>query len=129
MRKNATVLVRFATALMETLKKLNKDALQDFKLRVGIAVGPVIAGVVGAVKPQYDIWGDTVNVASRMESTGIMGRIQVTEETAIILSESENSSEFVLEERGFITVKGKGQLKTFLVKTQFDFDESEITRV
>ena len=52
-------LVRFATALMETLKKLNKDALQDFKLRVGIAVGPLIAGVVGAVKPQYDIWGDT----------------------------------------------------------------------
>ena len=58
-RKNITVLVRFATALMETLKKLNKDALQDFKLRVGIAVGPVVAGVVGAVKPQYDIWGDT----------------------------------------------------------------------
>lgn len=53
------VLVRFATALMETLKKLNKDALQDFKLRVGIAVGPLIAGVVGAIKPQYDIWGDT----------------------------------------------------------------------
>ncbi len=50
------VLVRFASALMETLQRVNKDALQDFKLRVGIAVGPVIAGVVGAVKPQYDIW-------------------------------------------------------------------------
>lgn len=54
-------------ALMETLQRINKDALQDFKLRVGIAVGPVIAGVVGAVKPQYDIWGDTVNVAVSLQ--------------------------------------------------------------
>ncbi|CAG2163636.1 unnamed protein product [Oppiella nova] len=163
-RGNVIVLVRFATALMETLKKLNKDALQDFKLRVGIAVGPLIAGVVGAVKPQYDIWGDTdalqdfklrvgiavgpliagvvgavkpqydiwgdtVNVASRMESTGIMGRIQVTQEAAHILSECKNSNEFVLEERGLVFVKGKGELQTYLVKTQFDFDEHEITRV
>ncbi|CAG2182013.1 unnamed protein product, partial [Oppiella nova] len=109
--------------------KLNKDALQDFKLRVGIAVGPLIAGVVGAVKPQYDIWGDTVNVASRMESTGIMGRIQVTQEAAHILSECKNSNEFQLEERGLVFVKGKGELQTYLVKTQFDFDEHEITRV
>ena len=53
---NVITIIRFATALMETLKKINKDALQDFKLRIGIAVGPVIAGVVGAAKPQYDIW-------------------------------------------------------------------------
>ncbi len=56
MRNSVIVLVRFASALMETLQRVNKDALQDFRLRVGIAVGPVIAGVVGAVKPQYDIW-------------------------------------------------------------------------
>lgn len=48
----------------------------------GLNHGPVIAGVVGAQKPQYDIWGNTVNVASRMDSTGLMGRIQVTEDTA-----------------------------------------------
>ncbi|XP_054165902.1 adenylate cyclase type 2-like [Oppia nitens] len=128
-RNNVITLVRFSTALMETLKKLNKDALQDFMLRVGIAVGPLIAGVVGAAKPQYDIWGDTVNVSSRMESTGIMGRIQVTEEAANVLIECQNNSEFVLEERGMVFVKGKGDLNTFLVKTQFDFDEHEITRV
>jgi hypothetical protein len=61
-----------------------------------------------------------------MESTGIMGRIQVTSEAAQLLSECE---EFVLEERGLVFVKGKGDLQTFLVKTQFDFDEDEITRV
>ncbi|CAM6000602.1 unnamed protein product [Sphagnum balticum] len=114
---------------METLQKINKDAIQDFKLRVGIAVGHVVAGVVGAGKPQYDIWGDTVNVASRMDSTGISGRIQVTQETAGILERSENSSEFLLEPRGPIKVKGKGELITYLVKTQFDADESEITHV
>lgn len=64
-----------------------------------------------------------------MESTGIMGRIQVTEETKDILSQCLDASEFFLEERGLIFVKGKGKLKTFLVKTQFDFDENEITRV
>lgn len=70
-----------------------------------------------------------MNVSSRMESTGIMGRIQVTAEAAQILAECENSKEFVLEERGLVFVKGKGELLTFLVKTQFDFDEHEITRV
>ena len=52
--------------------------LQVFSLRVGLSRGPVVAGVVGGSKPQYDIWGNTVNVASRMESTGEMGRIQVS---------------------------------------------------
>lgn len=53
-----------------------------FSIFSGLNHGPVIAGVVGAQKPQYDIWGNTVNVASRMDSTGVMGRIQVTEDTA-----------------------------------------------
>ena len=52
--------------------------IQIFSLRVGLSRGPVVAGVVGGSKPQYDIWGNTVNVASRMESTGEMGRIQVS---------------------------------------------------
>lgn len=64
-----------------------------------------------------------------MESTGIMGRIQMTAEAAQLLMKCNESNEFVLEERGPIMVKGKGELITYLVKTQFDFDENEITRV
>ncbi|KTG41169.1 hypothetical protein cypCar_00017762 [Cyprinus carpio] len=79
----------------------------------GINHGPVIAGVIGARKPQYDIWGNTVNVASRMESTGELGKIQVTEETSDVLQKLGYSCEC----RGLINVKGKGELKTFFVCT------------
>lgn len=110
-------MVNFATALMETLLKINQDALQEFKLRIGISSGPVIAGVVGALKPQYDIWGDTVNVASRMDSSGIIGRINVTESVAKALM---RSSCLELECRGPVMIKGKGEMITYLVKTSFD---------
>ncbi|KAL3275215.1 hypothetical protein HHI36_019984 [Cryptolaemus montrouzieri] len=109
-------LVEFAVALMTSLDQINRDAFQRFKLRVGLNHGPVIAGVVGAQKPQYDIWGNTVNVASRMDSCGIMGRIQVTEDTAKILM----NAGYVCECRGPTYVKGKGTLTTYFVKTPFD---------
>ncbi|XP_022914223.2 adenylate cyclase type 2-like isoform X2 [Onthophagus taurus] len=111
-----TALVDFALLLMTNLEQINRDSFQRFKLRVGINHGPVIAGVVGAQKPQYDIWGNTVNVASRMDSCGIMGRIQVTEDTAKILMNAGYSCEC----RGPTYVKGKGTLTTYFVKTQFD---------
>lgn len=110
---------------METIQRINRDALQDFKLRIGITVGPVIAGIVGASKPQYDIWGDTVNVASRMESTGVTGRIHVTKEVAAILT----NANMPVQCRGPIMVKGKGQLVTYLVTTPFDSDELQTTRI
>ncbi|XP_044269032.1 adenylate cyclase type 2 isoform X4 [Tribolium madens] len=109
-------LVDFAVSLMTSLDQINRDAFQRFKLRVGLNHGPVIAGVVGAQKPQYDIWGNTVNVASRMDSCGIMGKIQVTEETAKILL----NAGYQCECRGVTYVKGKGNLTTYFVKTPFD---------
>lgn len=84
----------------------------------------MIAGVIGAQKPQYDIWGNTVNVASRMDSCGVEGRIQVTEETAMVLK----NHNYELDCRGPIQVKGKGTLTTYFVKTIFDKKEDSLKR-
>ncbi|XP_074605717.1 adenylate cyclase type 2-like [Brevipalpus obovatus] len=108
---NVTTLIEFAITLMAILEQINKESFQRFKLRVGMNHGPVIAGVVGAQKPQYDIWGNTVNVASRMDSCGLMGRIQVTADTAKVLQENG----YECESRGLIKVKGKGTLQTYFV--------------
>lgn len=107
------IAVEFSTALMSKLDGINRHSFNSFRLRVGINHGPVIAGVIGARKPQYDIWGNTVNVASRMESTGELGKIQVTEETCAILQGLGYSCEC----RGLINVKGKGELRTYFVCT------------
>nr|XP_005996420.1 PREDICTED: adenylate cyclase type 7 [Latimeria chalumnae] len=107
------VVVEFAIALMSKLDGINRHSFNNFKLRIGINYGPVIAGVIGAHKPQYDIWGNTVNVASRMESTGELGKIQVTEETRNILQKFG----YACECRGLIKVKGKGELMTYFVCT------------
>ncbi|KAM4631183.1 adenylate cyclase type 2b [Polymixia lowei] len=107
-------MVEFAFALVGKLDVINKHSFNDFRLRVGINHGPVIAGVIGAQKPQYDIWGNSVNVASRMETTGVLGKIQVTEETSHILS----TLGYLCSCRGIINVKGKGELKTYFVHTE-----------
>uniref|UniRef100_A0A8C3MF22 Adenylate cyclase type 7 n=1 Tax=Geospiza parvula TaxID=87175 RepID=A0A8C3MF22_GEOPR len=108
------IMVEYGIALMSKLDGINRHSFNNFRLRVGINHGPVIAGVIGARKPQYDIWGNTVNVASRMESTGELGKIQVTEETSKILQELGYSCEC----RGLINVKGKGELRTYFVCTE-----------
>jgi guanylate cyclase len=79
-----------------------------FQLRIGINSGPVVAGVIGKRKFLYDLWGDAVNVASRMESGGTPGRIQVTRRTFELLE-----GEFELEPRGTIEVKGIGEMETW----------------
>lgn len=116
---NIIILIEFALALMTILDQINKESFQKFKLRIGLNHGPVIAGVVGAQKPQYDIWGNTVNVASRMDSCGEMGKVQVTEDTAKILI----AAGYELICRGPTYVKGKGTLITYFVKTPFDDKE------
>ncbi|XP_056649174.1 adenylate cyclase type 2-like isoform X2 [Diorhabda sublineata] len=111
-----TALVEFAILLMTSLEQINRDAFQRFKLRIGLNHGPVIAGVVGAQKPQYDIWGNTVNVASRMDSCGLLGKIQTTDVTAEVLM----NAGYQCDCRGPTYVKGKGTLTTYFVKTPFD---------
>jgi len=82
----------------------------DIKMRIGINSGPLVAGVVGTHKFSYDLWGDVVNVASRMETEGIPGSIQVTETTYELIRDA-----FVCEPRGVVSVKGKGDMSTFLL--------------
>jgi adenylate cyclase len=83
----------------------------DVQFRIGIASGPVIAGIVGVRKFFYDVWGDAVNVASRMESTGLPGRIQVSPRTYELAKD-----QFEFEPRGPLEVKGKGVMTTWLLK-------------
>uniref|UniRef100_A0A8C2DP48 adenylate cyclase n=1 Tax=Cyprinus carpio TaxID=7962 RepID=A0A8C2DP48_CYPCA len=113
-----STLVLYALAMQETLKQINKRTSNNFQLRVGISHGPVVAGVIGATKPQYDIWGMTVNLASRMDSTGLSGRIQVPEGTSRILADRG----FVLMLRGDIYVKGvseqRGGVRTYFVSSR-----------
>jgi guanylate cyclase len=78
------------------------------KLRIGINSGPVVAGVIGRKRFLYDLWGDAVNVASRMESQGTTDRIQITHATYELIKD-----EFVCEPRGTISVKGKGEMETW----------------
>lgn len=87
----------------------------DIGLRVGIHSGPVVAGVIGSRKFIYDLWGDTVNLASRMESHGIIDQVQVSEVVAEKLQ-----SHFLLENRGEIAVKGKGQMPAYLLTGRID---------
>ncbi|CAL8394505.1 unnamed protein product [Boreogadus saida] len=101
----------FAIEMFDVLDAINYQSYNDFVLRVGINAGPVVAGVIGARRPQYDIWGNTVNVASRMDSTGVQGKIQVTEDVYRILTDHYD---FVC--RGQVSVKGKGQMLTYFLE-------------
>lgn len=99
-----------ALDMIEALDRFNEETGHELTIRVGIATGAVVAGVIGKQKFVYDLWGDVVNTASRMESHGLAGRIQVADSTRQHLSEP-----FVLEERGVIDVKGSGEMRTWFL--------------
>ncbi|XP_047144840.1 adenylate cyclase type 7 isoform X1 [Hydra vulgaris] len=111
--QHLVTLVQFALAIKKKLDLLNEESFNNFQLRIGIAHGPVVAGVIGAKKPHYDIWGNTVNIASRMDSTGEPGKIQMLKETKDILE--VRGFNFVT--RGYVYVKGKGKLLTYMIVT------------
>lgn len=99
-----------ALDMMDALDAFNRRNDYTLQMRIGINSGAVVAGVIGKRKFIYDLWGDTVNIASRMESDGVAGRIQVTDSTRQQLSEP-----FMFEERGVIDVKGKGEMHTWFL--------------
>uniref|UniRef100_A0AAR2K682 adenylate cyclase n=1 Tax=Pygocentrus nattereri TaxID=42514 RepID=A0AAR2K682_PYGNA len=110
-RTHITALADYAMRLREQMKYINEHSFNNFQMKIGLNIGPVVAGVIGARKPQYDIWGNTVNVASRMDSTGVPDRIQVTTDLHQVLA----TKGYQLECRGIIKVKGKGEMTTYFL--------------
>ncbi|KRZ43333.1 Adenylate cyclase type 9 [Trichinella pseudospiralis] len=106
-------LMEFALALQETLDNFNKDLLSfEFRMKIGFNIGPVTAGVIGTTKLYYDIWGDTVNIGSRMYSTGVVGRIQVSRQ-----AKERLDTAYEFEFRDHISVKGvDGGMDVYLLK-------------
>ncbi|XP_047136993.1 adenylate cyclase type 5 isoform X1 [Hydra vulgaris] len=110
--EHVEALATFSMEMRNTLEDMNKNAFNTFEMKSGLNFGPVVAGVIGARKPQYDIWGDTVNVASRMYSTGKPNCIQVTQSVYNLLSKRG----YTFECRGLVPVKGKGKMVTYWLK-------------
>jgi class 3 adenylate cyclase len=107
---HATAITEMAIDMIACIEAYGRRDGSELTIRVGIHTGSVVAGVIGTKKFIYDLWGDTVNTASRMESHGVPGRIHVTEATYQLLVDG-----FELEKRPPIDVKGKGAMQTYLV--------------
>lgn len=107
---HAECIAEMALDMREELAKFNAKHNAEINIRIGINTGPAIAGVIGTKKFIYDLWGDAVNTASRMESHGLAGAIQVTQSTYDILQ-----NKYLFQDRGIIHVKGKGDMNTYLL--------------
>jgi guanylate cyclase len=108
--RHAQVIVHLALDMLEYLRDNTFHASRPVNFRIGINSGPVLAGVIGRKKFIYDLWGDAVNIASRMESHGSGGAIQITQDTY-----NQIKNEFLCEPRGAIPVKGKGEMDVWHV--------------
>jgi class 3 adenylate cyclase len=106
-------IARMALRMLEETREYGNEKGLSLQMRIGLNAGPVVAGVIGTSKFIYDLWGDTVNIASRMESTGVPGEVQVTRSVYERLKDT-----FQLQGRGVIQVKGKGEIETWLLHGQ-----------
>jgi guanylate cyclase len=105
---HARTLALMALGMLDAVREQGAMASLGFELRIGINSGPVVAGVIGRKRFLYDLWGDAVNTAGRMQTEGTPGRIQITRATYELLKD-----EFVCEPRGFVPVRGKGEMETW----------------
>jgi class 3 adenylate cyclase len=123
-KDHALALAELALDMLARIRELSDSHGDNLSVRIGINSGPVVGGVIGKKKFIYDVWGDTVNVASRMESTGIPGAVQISHETYLRLRHM-----YVFEDRGFIDVKGKRPMRAWLIKerrTDVQIDRSSL---
>ena len=104
---HAEAVADMAIDMFDAIERLNRQHGENFEIRVGIHTGPVVAGVIGKNKFNYDLWGETVNIASRMESHGVPGKVQISDATY-----NKIKDKFRLDYRGPIEVKGKGLMVT-----------------
>jgi len=112
---NAEAIADMALDMLAEISLFNTENNLNLSIRIGINTGPVVAGVIGTKKFIYDLWGDAVNTASRMESHGIPDTIQVSETSYNLLKEK-----YLFEERGKISIKGKGEMNTYLLLSRKD---------
>lgn len=109
--RHADALVDLALAMQERTRRIARDEGLDLQLRIGIHSGRAVAGVIGTQKLAYDLWGDTVNTAARMESCGLPNRIHVSDTTKRLLADG-----YSLKPRGELEVPGKGRMRTWLIR-------------
>ncbi|MGI9649375.1 MAG: adenylate/guanylate cyclase domain-containing protein [Acidimicrobiia bacterium] len=107
---HAIAIADMALGMLAALDEANTGFETPFHIRIGVATGPVVAGIIGTHKFVYDVWGDTVNVASRLETTSEQDRVQISERTASLLGDA-----FLVESRGEVELKGKGPVPTFFL--------------
>jgi adenylate cyclase len=108
---HASVVAQLALEMQQALAEFNAQTDKKLQMRIGISSGPVVAGVIGTSKFAYDIWGDPVNMASRMEKTALTDSIHVSEATYALIKDNHQ-----LEARGLIEIKGKGEVSTYFLK-------------
>jgi class 3 adenylate cyclase len=111
---HAVQVVEMALGMFDDLAAFNSETSMEMQMRIGLNTGPVVAGVIGFTKFSYDLWGNTVNVASRMESTGVSGRVHVSESTAESLR-ARGGGAYEIESREPVQCKGLGLVPTFVV--------------